>query len=68
MLNLVSILVFILLLGGFGSYSLIRPAKVREFGIRGASQGLTGKLKWLVAYMRSDSQLTYIRFVEFALG
>jgi hypothetical protein len=60
--------IVIYLLGsiGFGTFCLVRPRVVREFGLKTLSQGLTGKTRFVtrrvVAFVKSDAYLWNVRF------
>jgi hypothetical protein len=67
LLRRVGIVLYILASIGVGTFFLVRPRAVREFAIKAVSQGLTGKMRFVVAFVKSDAYLWNVRFVGILL-
>jgi hypothetical protein len=61
------IVIYILACIGAGTFCLVRPRVVREFAIKSVSQGLTGKMRFVVAFVKSDAYLWNVRFFGLVL-
>jgi len=56
-------IMYILALLAFGTYCLMRPEKLRDSAIKSTSRGLTGKIRPLAEYLRSDAYLRDVRMI-----